>query len=69
MKRFVITFNMGNQEIEMHSMNEWLTMLAAWREELTEQFEDDEDYVHKMDVDEVIEHMWGDEMFFKEFSV
>ena len=57
----IVTFDIANQQFDFYSETEWADQLAEWRYEL----ELDIDDAQELDQYEVVEYMYGDEMWFE----
>lgn len=69
--KFIVTFDISNQSFDAYTQEQWANQISAWKEELIDwQMEEgDEDLVANMSEEEVVESMYGDEMFFEEFEI
>ena len=57
----IVTFDIANQQFDFYSEMEWANQVADWRDEL----ELDMDNAQELDQYEVVEYMYGDEMWFE----
>ena len=57
----IVTFDIANQQFDFYSDADWANQLAEWRDEL----ELDMDNAQELDQYEVVEYMYGDEMWFE----
>ena len=57
----IVTFDIANQQFDFYSDADWANQLAEWRDEL----ELDVDNAQELDQYEVVEYMYGDEMWFE----
>ena len=57
----MVTFDIADGSFDFYSKKEWSNQLAEWRQELA-----DDGYVgaEALDADELVEMMYGEEMFF-----
>jgi len=63
-KFFVVTFDIANQSFEKYTYNEWAAAQQAWRKELEEDFGEE---VWDMAPEEIVEAMFGEELFYEVF--
>jgi hypothetical protein len=59
----IVTFDIGNGDFDYYTNEEWESQLTAWREELEA---DDYEGSEALDAEELVEMMYGDELFFQE---
>jgi|TARA_R110000822_G_scaffold71996_2_gene173389 hypothetical protein len=57
----IVTFDIANQQFDFYSDADWANQIAEWRDEL----ELDMDNAQELDQYEVVEYMYGDEMWFE----
>ena len=57
----IVTFDIANQQFDFYSDADWANQIAEWRDEL----ELDMDDAQELDQYEVVEYMYGDEMWFE----
>ena len=57
----IVTFDIANQQFDFYSDADWANQIAEWRNEL----ELDMDNAQELDQYEVVEYMYGDEMWFE----
>lgn len=55
----VVTFDIADQSFDYYTMEEWGNQLQSWREELQ-----DEGMGEDLTDDEVVEAMYGEELFY-----
>jgi len=61
----IVTFDIADGSFDYYTNEEWQNQLAIWREELrTDGFE----YGMDLDADEVVDMMYGEELFFSYFT-
>ena len=59
----IVTFDIGNGSFDYYTKVNWENQLTAWREELEA---DDYEGSEALDAEELVEMMYGDELFFQE---
>jgi hypothetical protein len=57
----IVTFDIANQQFDFYSDADWANQIAEWKDEL----ELDMDNAQELDQYEVVEYMYGDEMWFE----
>lgn len=69
--KIIVTFDISNQSFDKYTETEWANQISAWKEELIDwQMEEgDEDLVANLNDEEVVESIYGDELFFEEFDI
>jgi len=63
----IVTFDISNQSFDMYTQEQWDQQIQFWREEVGEQLEGVD--IEELTDEEVVEYMYGDEMFFERFEV
>ena len=63
----IVTFDISNQSFDMYTQEQWDQQIQFWREEVGEQLEDVD--IEELTDEEIVEYMYGDEMFFERFEV
>lgn len=63
----IVTFDISNQSFEMYTQEQWDRQIQYWREEVGEQLQDVE--LDDLTDEEIVEYMYGDELFFDRFEV
>lgn len=63
----IVTFDISNQSFDMYTQEQWDRQIQYWREEVGEQL-DGVDMDNLTD-EEIVEYMYGDELFFERFEV
>ena len=57
----IVTFDIGDGSFDFYSEIEWESQLADWRQELADDVYEGSEF---LDEDELVEMMYGEEMFF-----
>jgi hypothetical protein len=65
-KEMVVLFDIADQSFHVSTRKDFNLVLAEWKSELEEEFGIDTEH---MDIYEVVEAYYGDEMFVDEFEV
>jgi hypothetical protein len=60
---YTVTFNVADGSFEFYSKEAWKVQIAEWREELELETSYEAEDIAMMDYYEVVELLWGDEMF------
>lgn len=63
----IVTFDISNQGFEFYTKDEWSNQVQAWRDELYPELEGVN--VDALTEEELVEYMYGDELFFDRFEV
>jgi hypothetical protein len=63
----IVTFDISNQSFEVYTQAEWDRQIQHWREEVGEWLEDVE--MDNLTDEEVVDYMYGNELFFDSFEV
>jgi len=63
----IVTFDISNQSFDAYTQEEWDRQIQHWREEVGEQLEDLD--LENLTDEEIVEYMYGDELFFDRFEV
>ena len=58
----IVTFDIADGSFDFYSKKEWSNQLAEWRQELAD---DGYEGAEALDADELVEMMYGEEMFFE----
>jgi hypothetical protein len=60
----VVTFDIANAAFDFYTQEMWNSQIESWRDELFESgMIGDRDIVEEMDEYEIVECMWGEEVF------
>tara|TARA_B110000503_G_scaffold136828_1_gene219930 strand:+ start:654 stop:878 length:225 start_codon:yes stop_codon:yes gene_type:complete len=60
----VVTFDIANGTFDFYTQDMWESQVQSWRDELFESgMIEDRDIIDEMDYYEVVECIWGEEMF------
>ena len=60
----VVTFDIANGTFDFYTQDMWNYQIRVWRDEMFESgMIEDRDIIEEMDEYEVVENIWGEEMF------
>ena len=62
-----VTFDISNESFDFYNEAEWTRQIHSWREEIDEWLEGVE--VSELTEEEVVDYMYGGELFSEEFEV
>lgn len=62
----IVTFDISNQSFDMYTQEEWDRQIQFWRDELRNEL--DGVNVDELTEEDIVEYMYGDELFFERFD-
>ena len=62
-----VTFDISNESFDFYNEAEWTRQIHSWREEIKDWLEGVD--VNELTEEEVVDYMYGGELFFQEFEV
>jgi len=68
-KVIIVTFDIADQSFKKYSYAEWLRQVEEWKNELLEDGMIEEEYIMCNGDEEIVELMYGGELFFEQFEV
>jgi len=64
-----VTFDISNQSFVFYTKDEWSNQVEYWREQLRNELEGVDVDVDELTEGDLVEYMYGDELFFDSFEV
>jgi len=68
-KVIIVTFDIADQSFKKYSYAEWLRQVEEWKNELLEDGMIEEEYIMCNGYEEIVELMYGGELFFEQIEV